>query len=178
MRPASAGRFDSRAHFPQMHGSPMDTNIDYRWMRPEDGPSLTRLHRRAILLEGVRAYGPDLARSWAHGLKPEGYAAAAAEGEAIEVATIQGAVVGFCGVRDDEIRGLYVDPAYARHGVGAALMRRALQRIQAGGFARARVTAARSGVEFYEAMGFHTERGRMYPTRGGLAMPVLEMTRP
>ena len=156
----------------------MDHKIDYRWMRPEDGASLMRLHRRAILLEGVRAYGPDVARSWAHDLRPELYALATAEGEAIEVATIQGAVVGFCGVKDDEIRGLYVDPAYARQGVGAELMRRALERIHANGFERTRVTAARSGVAFCEAMGFHTERGRMHPTRGGLAMPVLEMARP
>lgn len=156
----------------------MESKIEHRRMGPEDGPALMRLHRRAILLEGARAYGPEIARSWAHGLKADGYAEAAASGEAIEVAVIRGAVVGFCGVRADEIRGLYVDPAYARQGVGAELMRRALQRIYADGHERARVTAARSGVEFYEAMGFRTERGRMHATRGGLAMRVLEMARP
>jgi GNAT superfamily N-acetyltransferase len=152
--------------------------IDYRWMRPEDGVALARLHRRAILLEGVRAYSPDIARSWAFALEPEGYARSAARGEALEVALIQRAVVGFCGTQDGEISGLYVDPAFARRGVGAGLMRRALKRIAAEGHGEARVTAALGAAPFYEAMGFRALRGKIIETRGGLRMRTLEMVRP
>ena len=155
----------------------MDRPISYRPMRPDDGQALVRLHRRAILLQGVRAYSPDLARSWAYGLEPDGYARSAAHGEALEVALVQAAVVGFCGTQDGEITGLYVDPAFTRIGAASGLMRRALKRIQAEGHDRARVTAAMSGVPFYEAMGFHALRGRIHPTRGGLSMRVLEMVR-
>ena len=155
----------------------MDRQISYRPFRPEDGEALVRLHRRAILLEGVRAYSPDLARSWAFGLEAKGYACSAARGEAIEVALCAGAVIGFCGTQDDEISGLYVDPAFMRMGAASGLMRRALKRIQAGGHDHARVMAAMSGVPFYEAMGFRALRGRMHPTRGGAAMRVLEMSR-
>ena len=156
----------------------MDRKIDYRWMRPEDGQALMRLHRRAILLEGVRAYSPDIARSWAFGLEPEGYARSAERGEALEVALVQRAVVGFCGTQDGEISGLYVDPAFSRRGVGAGLMSRALKRIRSEGYEDARVVAALGAAPFYEAMGFRALRGRIWETRGGLRMRVLEMARP
>jgi len=153
----------------------MAREIRYRWMRPEDGAALDRLHRRAILLGAVRAYSPDVVRSWAYGLRPEGYAASAADGEAIEVAEIAGAVVGFCGTKDDEIKGLYVDPAFTRRGVASGLTRRALDRLAAQGREPVRVSAAFSGVDFYEAMGFRPVRGRLHATRGGAEMRVLEM---
>ena len=155
----------------------MQRQISYRPMTPDDGQALVRLHRRSILLDGVRAYTPDLARSWAFGLEPNGYAQSAAAGEALEVALFRGAVIGFCGTQHGEITGLYVDPAFTRIGAASGLMRRALKRIHAEGHDRARVTAAMSGVPFYEAMGFHALRGRLHPTRGGSTMRVLEMVR-
>ena len=155
----------------------MDAEITYRWMGHEDGMGLLRLHRRAILLEGMRAYAPDIARSWAYGLNPAGYAGAAANGEAIEVAEMHGAVIGFCGTKHDEIKGLYVDPAFARRGVGAGLLKRALGRLRAEGHERVRVSAALSGAPFYEAMGFAPIRHRLHRTRGGADMRVIEMER-
>jgi len=155
----------------------MRSEITCRPMLPDDGVALMRLHRRAILLDGVRAYSPDLARSWAFGLSPEGYRDHAEAGEAFDVAQLNAAVVGFCSTKDDLIAELYVDPAFTRCGVASGLMRRALKRIHAEGHDRARVLAALSGVAFYEAMGFRAIRGRIHPTRGGLSMRVLEMVR-
>jgi putative acetyltransferase len=153
----------------------MRSEITFRPLRPGDGPALTRLHRRAIILQGVRAYTPDLARSWAYGLDPEDYWDHALNGEAFEVAQLSGAPIGFGSTRGDEVVDLYVDPAFTRRGVGSGLMRRALKRIHDAGHHRARVLAALSGVAFYEAMGFRAIRGRIHSTRGGLNMRVLEM---
>jgi ribosomal protein S18 acetylase RimI-like enzyme len=146
-------------------------------MTAADGAALVRLHRRAILLVGVRAYSPVMAHSWAAGLVPEAYLEAQQAGQAIEVAELFGAVVGFCGMKDDEILGLYVDPGFSGHGVGRALAERAFDRISEAGHDQVRVIAALSGVGFYEAMGFRPRRGLRHATRGGLAMPVLEMLR-
>ncbi len=49
--------------------------------------------------------------------------------------------------------------------------------MRAAGHARARVTAALSGVGFYESVGFRPVRGVRHPTRGGMVVPVLEMVR-
>src|SRR4051812_539159 len=108
----------------------MGAPITFRPARPEDGPQLLSLHRRAILAEGARAYPLEAALSWAHGLTARGYAGAMAEGEEIEVAVLEGRVAGFCAMtQDGEIRGLYVDPDHTRRGLGARLAARALRRL-------------------------------------------------
>ena len=153
----------------------MGAPITFRPARPEDGPQLLSLHRRAILTDGVSAYPLEAALSWAHGLTARGYAGAMAAGEQIEVAVIDARVVGFCGVEDDEIKGLYVDPEFTRRGIAARLTSRALQSIRSAGHARARVAAALSGEPFYAAMGFSRTGERLHATRGGLPIRVLEM---
>jgi GNAT superfamily N-acetyltransferase len=155
----------------------MRPEIFYRPIRPQDGSVLVRVHRRSILLEGVKAYTPDIARSWAVDLKPEGYWRHAEGGERFELAITCGAIAGFCSTREDEIKGLYVDPAFLRMGVAGGLMRRALKRLRVRGHSVVRVMAALSGVKFYEAMGFEPVAARMHPTRGGAEMLVVEMSR-
>ena len=49
--------------------------------------------------------------------------------------------------------------------------------MQAEGREQVRVTAALSGVGFYEAVGFRPVRGVRHATRGGMVVPVLEMVR-
>ena len=155
-----------------------ELSVIYRWMTPEDGVAMCRLHRRSVLLDAVRAYGSAIAHSWAEGLKPERFVQATEDGEQIEVAVVHGAVVGFCGVKGDEIKGLYVDPAFTRLGIASGLTTRALERIWRDGHDGVRVTAALSGVSFYESVGFRPVDERLHPTRGGLKMTVVEMARP
>jgi GNAT superfamily N-acetyltransferase len=156
----------------------MGAPITFRPARPEDGPQLLSLHRRAILGEAARTCPLDAALSWACGLTARGYAGAMARGEHIEIAAIDGRIVGFCAVRGEEITGLYVDPELTRRGVGARLAGRALQRIGAAGHARARVASALGAEPFYAAMGFRKTGERLEATRGGLAIPVVEMEQP
>ena len=155
-----------------------DLSVTYRWMTPEDGVAMCRLHRRSILLQAVRSYTPAIAHSWAEGLRPSGFAQAVEGGEQIEVAVVHGAVVGFCGVKGDEIKGLYVDPAFTRLGIASGLTERALERIWRAGHDGARVIAALSGVPFYESVGFRPTDERLHATRGGLKMEVIDMARP
>ncbi len=156
---------------------PMQAHPSYRPMTPADGAAILRIHRRAILLDAVRAYSPVMAHSWADGMNADYHGRATQAGALIEVAELHGAVVGFCDALGDEIRGLFVDPGFTRRGVARGLVERAFDRMIDAGMARARVIAALSGVGFYEAIGFRPVRGVRHMTRGGLAMPVLEMVR-
>ena len=149
----------------------------YRPITPADGEAILRIHRRAVLLDAVRAYSPAMVRSWADGMNPDYAGRAEAAGSAIEVAELHGAVVGFCDVRGDEIQGLFVDPGFTRRGIASGLAERAFDRMRAAGHHQARVVAALSGVGFYEAVGFRPVRGIRHATRGGLVIPVLEMVR-
>ena len=155
----------------------MPAQPNSRPITPADGAAILRLHRRAILLGAVRAYSPAMVHSWADGMNADYHGRSAQCGSLIEVAELHGAVVGFCDVLGDEIQGLYVDPGFSRRGVGRGLAERAFVRMRAGGHGRAKVTAALSGVGFYEAVGFRPVRGVRHPTRGGLVVPVLEMVR-
>ena len=155
----------------------MPAHPTYRPITAADGAAILRLHRRAILLDGVRAYSPAMVRSWADGMNADYHGRSAECGSRMEAAELHGAVVGFSDVLGDEIQGLFVDPGFSRRGVGRGLAERAFARIRAAGHARARVTAALSGVGFYEAVGFRPARGVRHPTRGGLVLPVLEMVR-
>jgi GNAT superfamily N-acetyltransferase len=155
----------------------MQAQIHHRWLEADDGPAVLRVHRRAILLDGVRAYSPAMVRSWADEMTADYAGRCQRSGETIELAEMHGAVVGFCGVQDDEIAGLFVDPGFTGRGIARGLTERALKRMRAAGHDQARVTAALSGVGFYEAVGFRPVRGVRHPTRGGMVVPVLEMTR-
>ena len=155
----------------------MPAHPNFRPITPADGAAILRLHRRAILLDGVRAYSPAMVRSWADGMTADYHGRSAACGSLIEAAEMHGAVVGFSDVLGDEIQGLFVDPGFSRRGIARGLAERAFARMRALGHDRARVTAALSGVGFYEAVGFRPVRGVRHPTRGGLVVPVLEMVR-
>ena len=175
MRPASAGRFDSGRS--NSVGATMQAHPIYRPIAPSDGASILRVHRRAILLDGVRAYSPAMVHSWADGMNADYAGRAEQSGSTVEVAQLHGAVVGFCGALGNEIEGLFVDPGFAGRGIGRGLIERAFRRMRAGGHDSAKVVAALSGVGFYEALGFRPVRGVRHATRGGLVLPVLEMAR-
>ena len=115
--------------------------------------------------------------SWAHGLVPERYAKAMQErNETFYLALDRtGTVIGFCSFRDDEIRGLYVDPIAARCGAGGALLRRAEADLLASGRRRIWLQASRSGQPFYSAQGYEAVDEYPWPSRGGLEMMVKRM---
>ena len=155
----------------------MQAHPTYRPITAADGEALLRVHRRAILLDGVRAYSPAMTHSWADGMNADYLGRSVQSGSLVEAAELHGAIVGFSGVLGDEVEGLFVDPGFSGRGVGRGLIERAFARMKAAGHERARVTAALSGVGFYEAVGFRPLRGVRHATRGGLVLPVLEMVR-
>jgi ribosomal protein S18 acetylase RimI-like enzyme len=133
------------------------------------------IHTRAITLVAVREYGEDMARSWAHGLTAEGYSRSMADGESFDVAVCDGRVIGFCGYKNDEVCGLYVDPDFGRRGIASALLERAMRALQRNGHRRIMVDSSITAVPFYRRHGFCvvTERTRM--TRGGMEVPTADM---
>lgn len=144
---------------------------------PDDAAAIHAVHRRSILAVGREYYTQAEVESWAHGLVPERYAKAMAErGETFLVAVDGvGAVVGFCSYRDDEIRGLYVDPGFAGCGAGSALLRRAEVAFLSAGHRRIWLQASRAGQPFYEARGYDAVDEYPWTSRGGLKIMVKRM---
>ncbi len=144
---------------------------------PADANAIWRIHRRSILELGREFYTRAEVESWAHGLVAGRYARNMTEGgEAFFVAVDHaGAVIGFCSIRDDEIRSLYVDPTIARCGAGGALLRRAEAELLAGGHRRVWLQASRAGQPFYEAKGYQSVDEYPWMSRGGLEITVKRM---
>jgi putative acetyltransferase len=152
-----------------------EPEITFRPGRPEDGAALLEVHRRAIELLAVRDYTPEVARSWAHGLTAEGYARSMRDGEVFEIAVFGDRAVAFCGIKADEVCGLYVDPDCMRQGIASTLLDRALNRIAHAGHTGAKVTASLTAVPLYQKHGFRIVRESLRRTRGGLEMAVVDM---
>ena len=122
---------------------------------PTDLPAASEVFRRASLSnEGDRAN--LLAHPEHLILGPEGLA----EGRTY-VAEVDGAVVGFatwsCINDVVELEDLFVDPAWRRRKIAAALVARIVQALQAQGVHRLEVTANPHAMEFYGAAGFTTD---------------------
>jgi RimJ/RimL family protein N-acetyltransferase len=148
--------------------------------RPDDGAAILRVHRRAILALARADYTEKETRSWATKLVPEGYGKAMTEGgEIYEVALDQaGRMIAFCSRREDEVVALFVDPDWAREGLGSVLLRRAEAAIAAAGHRRVRVGASRTGQRFYETHGYRLVERRGWQSRGGLVLEMLAMEKP
>ncbi|MPZ40652.1 MAG: GNAT family N-acetyltransferase [Rhizobiales bacterium] len=149
--------------------------VTYRAGTPEDGAAMLSIHTRAIEFVAVRDYGEEMARSWAHGLTIEGYARSMADGEIFEVAVCDGRVVGFCGYKNDEICGLYVDPDFGRRGIASRLLERALRTLQDRGHRRVKVDSSITASPFYRQRGFRVIRERTRMTRGGMEIPTVDL---
>ena len=151
--------------------------ITIRAGTPADAEAIYTLHRRSILAVGLAFYTEAEVANWAHGLVPERYASAMSEkGEHYLLAIDEaGKINGFCSFKDDQVRGLYVDPSCAGSGIGRALLHRAEAEIIAAGHKSVRVQASISGRPFYEAQGYAVDDEHDWKSRGGLEIAVAEM---
>jgi len=152
-------------------------DVALRPATPADAPAILRLHRDSILSLGIGSYSLAEVESWAAGLVAERYVEAMNKGgETFIVAAVaDGALAGFCSFGDDEVKGLYVAPEWARRGVGSALLRRAEATISAGGHRLIRIIASLSGAAFYERHGYRVVERRDWKSRGGLVSAALAM---
>jgi len=145
--------------------------------RPADAEGLYAVHERAVRVLGRRVYSDTQVESWIHGNEPQRYIEAMRdEGEtfAVAVARLRG-IVGFYALKGAEVRSLYVDPDWARLGVGSALLLRAEAEIAAAGHDKVIIGASLAGLPFYEQHGYRVVKHRHWRSRGGLMIPAVDM---
>lgn len=134
----------------------MPRSFSIRPFRNGDEFAIRDLHVAAILAVPETVYPRDKIAAWASGKTPDLYVKIQNEtGEVFLVAVDpDDRPIGFCGYLEDDIRGLYVDPAWQGEGVGTALMQKAEAAIAAAGVRTSKVQAARSAYGFYERIGY------------------------
>lgn len=76
-----------------------------------------------------------------------------------------------------KIRAFFTHPAYARKGVGRALLERCEAEARASGFRRLELMAMRSGIAFYEANGYRPGAPVQYELEPGLRIEFTPMSK-
>lgn len=152
--------------------------IILRDFRENDGPALLAVHMGAILATSDEFYSAAERQSWAHGLRPEGYARARDGGETFVVASVDDVVVGFCSWNDQRILGLYVSPSYQGRGIGSLLLRHGEAALRRNGVMLSRIHSSLPAVRFYETHGYVVTSRTMHTSRGGLPLADAMLEKP
>jgi GNAT superfamily N-acetyltransferase len=100
-----------------------------------------------------------------------------AGGERYVAASVGDRIVGYAALREDEVTAVFVRPAAARLGVGAALVSRLEREALRDGKRRLRVRAALGALPFYEALGFRGARRIRVPLPDGLALRAVALSK-
>ncbi len=75
------------------------------------------------------------------------------------------------------LRAFFVHPAWARRGIGRAIVRHCEREIAAAGFQRIELSATLAGEPLYAAMGYAAAERSEFEMPGGLRLPVVRMTK-
>ena len=75
------------------------------------------------------------------------------------------------------VRAFFIDPDYARRGIGSEIMRRCESAIVAEGFSQACIVATLSGEKLYERFGYSVVKRSEIPLPNHELLPVVEMTK-
>jgi GNAT superfamily N-acetyltransferase len=73
------------------------------------------------------------------------------------------------------IRAFFVHPAFARRGVGSAILGACMDAARAAGFRRMELASTLPGVPLYEAFGFEKREPIDVPLPDGVVLPVIRM---
>jgi len=159
--------------------NPWDNGFIIRTWDEEDAPEMAELHRNSILATSDEFHTEAQRQSWAHGLDGTGYIESAEKGEKNLVAVNENdKPLGFCGYKNNEICGLYVDPEHQGKGIGQRLAMRAIANMTQGRPQKLVVGSSLPAVSFYEQLGFQIVKKVTHQTRGGEQQEACDMETP
>jgi len=75
------------------------------------------------------------------------------------------------------VRAFFIDPDYARRGIGSEIARRCEAALVAAGFSRAFIVATLPGEKLYERMGYSVAKRSEIALPNQESLPVVEMTK-
>jgi N-acetylglutamate synthase-like GNAT family acetyltransferase len=144
----------------------------WRPVTPADVFTLAAIYRDCALRLGPLVYTPEQSRAWAASAEDEAgfrdYVLTADTWIAERVGDMR--ALGFCGASRDgalrEIHSLYVTPMLARRGIGAAMLRRTLQRAEHEGATRFAAWVTPFSKPVFLAAGFELAQTVQAPFAG------------
>jgi GNAT superfamily N-acetyltransferase len=139
---------------------------------PDDAPALWAIHVRAIRHLAAPHYPQDVLAAWTARSSPASFAEPIVANRVVVALdeTSQPCGYGELAIDEGVIRAVYVDPDYARRGVGRAVVRALEQRAGAAEIATLSLDATRNAVPFYRALGYRSAGTVHHPLPPGLVL--------
>lgn len=148
-------------------------NITIRKAVEADAERIHELHLNSVRTLCGAVYSKEILDGWLGKRTPWGYLEGIRAGQ-MYVAELKGKIIGFGHAVPGEIAATFVDPAYARQGVGKALLTHGLEMVKVNTPGAIRLEATLNSLFFFEAMGFTVTR-EMAVRRGSVDVPCYEM---
>ena len=148
--------------------------ISTRRATAADCEQIARVHAASIRTLFRTHYSHEQLEPWAASITPARYAPFI-DATDFFVAIDDEAIAGFTQMMDGEVHTLYIDPGYARRGIGTMLVRELERAARERGLAKMTLSASLNAAPFYEAMGF-AARGES--AWNGLKVVVMEKLLP
>ena len=147
---------------------------------PDDAEAVCAVHKASVRGLCAGRYSPEQIEAWIGDRRPERYRHAVTEGgEAMVVAERRGGggagIVGFASLQGAEVVAVYVSPAAAGRGTGAALLRAIEREARARGVDRLHLSASLNAVPFYEAMGYRRVHATTFFLPGRIELEAVGM---
>ena len=150
-----------------------DLSVSVRPAVPGDEAVMHDLHTRSVRELCAGHYAAGIIDVWLEGRTPDGYRPAIDRGEMV-MAEAGGEAAGFGHAVPGEVVACFVDPAYARRGVGRALFEATMEMARKDWSGPVRLEATLNAVAFYERLGFRRERDGI-AVRNGVEIPTVHM---
>lgn len=119
---------------------------------PEDANRIHELHSSSVKVLCQDHYSPEQITQWLKNRTPQGYVPGIERGEMF-VAVDGARTVDFGHAIPGEVVAVFVDPAWARHGVGRAILAEGIKRARSGYQGAVHLDATLNAQEFYKKMG-------------------------
>jgi putative acetyltransferase len=148
-----------------------------RPMLPGEAGEVSRIIVAAIRAGLPGHYAPEVVEALAAGNSPEAVAGHAPK-QTDFVLVRGGRAVAMIGLKRNEIGHLFVDPACAGRGIGAALVAFAAAEFRRAGHADMVVLASLNARGFYSRCGFVEESRGSFPVGQGLSLDYVRMRSP
>jgi GNAT superfamily N-acetyltransferase len=173
----------------------MSRTIEIRAAQAADIPAIRSMQERSMLVLGGKHYAPDSIAAFVEQFGTMDFAVVE-EGHFLVATDQHGGLLGSGGwsrlapgyqrgsgaastPRDiATVRGVFVDPAAARNGIGAAIMRHAEADAAKHGISMLRLTATLSGMALYQALGYQETARRAIELGENLSFGCVDMEKP
>jgi putative acetyltransferase len=148
---------------------------------PTDAEAILHVHNAAVHKTAGAYYPPEVLEAWAAKLTEENHQRVgretADEEMIVLVAEVDARLAGFGMVvpGDEELRAVYVHPAYGRRGVGTAILKRLEEFAAQRGVKRLNVASSINAEEFYARQGYEVVERTVHQLRSGQEMACVKM---